>query len=291
MPKLRHAAFTYIELLAMLAIVGILLSIFIPYGTTVREQERQLRCQDNLRRLRDALLGYAHDNHNDYPRTTYDPAVNPNGYTAYTGAYAANPFSIAVGPSDVTASLWLLVRAGYVKDLSVFVCPSSSQKPDSLNDDMGHLTPITRRSNFRSPANLSYSYASPFSGYSGYRLNSDVLPGQFAVLADRNPGPAAAAVPHDAPPLQLARANSLNHRREGQNVLYADGSAAFETTPYCGIGRDTGNPYGDNIYTALADKPLAGESPYYAGNGCCGRQFGPSYQYDSYLVPTEDDRP
>jgi type II secretory pathway pseudopilin PulG len=287
----RRRAFTYVELLALLAIGAILLSIFIPYVSLVREQGRQSDCADNLRRIRNALSAYANDNHHDYPRTRYDPAVDPDGYAAYTGTWAANPFSIAVGPSDVTASLWLLVRDGYIKptDLSVFVCPSSRQTPDSLFDSQGHLMAATRRSNFRSAANLSYSYASPFSGYSDYRLNSDYLPSQFAVLADRNPGSSAALVAHDASPLDLAKGNSLNHNRAGQNVLYADGSVSFEATPYCGVGRDSTHADGDNIYTALAPNPLSGESPFYAGNGYVGRQYGPSYQYDSYLVPKEDD--
>lgn len=290
----RHVgrrAFTYVELLAMLAIAGILLAIFIPYLSSVRELARQSSCRDNLRRLRDALNTYANDNHKDYPRTKYDPAVNADGYTAYTGAYAGNPFSIAVGPSDVTASLWLLVRGGYVKDISVFVCPSSTQRPDTLMDEQGHVMAATMRSNFRSSANLSYSYASPFSGYGDYRLNSDYLPAQFAILADRNPGAGAALVAHDASPLELAAANSRNHNRAGQNVLFADGSIEFVATPYCGVGRDASHPDGDNIYTALAPKPLSGESPFYAGNGYVGRRFGPSYQYDSYLVPTDDDGP
>jgi type II secretory pathway pseudopilin PulG len=282
----RHArrAFTYVELLAMLAIFAILLAIFIPYTMNLREQARQGRCQDNLRLIRDALLEYAKANHNDYPRTTYEPAVNADGYSAYTGAFASNPFSIGVSPSDVTASLWLLVREGYVTDLSIFVCPSTFRQPDHLRD-----APATRRSNFRSPSNLSYSYANPFSGYADYRLNSDILPAQFAILADRNPGASAASVAYNAPPLELARGNSLNHHREGQNVLYADGSAEFRTTPYSGVGRATTSTAGDNIYTALAPKPLAGDQPYWAMNGYVGKQYGPSYQYDSYLVPTEDD--
>jgi type II secretory pathway pseudopilin PulG len=290
-PRPRRA-FTYIELLAMLAIAGILLSVFIPYLLSVREKDRQIRCEDNLRRLRDALETYAGDNRHDYPRTAYDPAVNADGYTAYTGPYASNPFSKSVGPSDVTASLWLLVRKGYVRDLSIFICPSSRQWPDSLVGVMGEPLTAAQRSNFRSSANLSYSYASPFSGYVDYRLNSDALPSQFALMADRNPGASASSVPHDAPPLELARSNSLNHQRAGQNVLYADGSISFQVTPYCGVGRDSSRADGDNIYTALAAKPLTpGDSPFYAGNGFCGRQYGPSYQYDTYLVPTDDDGP
>jgi prepilin-type processing-associated H-X9-DG protein len=287
----RRSAFTYIELLALLGIGVILLSIFIPYLTNVREQSRQTKCADNLRQLRDALENYALDvgNH-DYPRVTYDPVIRPCGYAAFTGADAADPFSVTVAPSDVTASLWLLVRTGYVSDLSVFICPSSGDRADRLTDAIGRPVPVTHRSNFRSPINLSYSYASPFSGYTDYHLNSDVMKGQFALMADKNPGPGAAAQEHDTPPLKLAVGNSPNHAHTGQNVLYADGSVNFEITPYCGVGRVPGQADGDNIFTALASHPLApGENAFYAGRGFVGRQYGPSYQYDSYLVPTAED--
>jgi type II secretory pathway pseudopilin PulG len=285
--------FTYIELLALLGVAAILLSIFIPYLMSAREKDRRLRCEDNLRQLRDALQHYAHDNRNDYPRVRYDPAVNPNGYTAFTGVDAANPLAAPVASSDVTASLWLLVRGGYVKDLSTFICPSASSIPDQLTDSMGRAVPANQRSNFRSAINLSYSYASPFSGYAGYHINSDDLPGAFALMADKNPGSSSAAVAHDASPLELAKANSLNHQQAGQNVLYADGSIEFQTTPYCGVGRDVErHADGDNIYTALSLSPLiSGNSPPYDGNGYCGKQYGPSYQYDSYLVPTQTDAP
>jgi type II secretory pathway pseudopilin PulG len=285
-------AFTYIELTALLAIAGILLAILVPYVASEREKDRQTRCEANLRILRNALQQYADDNHHDFPRVRFDPAANPNGYTAFTGPFAANPFAAPVQANDVTASLWLLVRKGYVTDLRVFVCPSSRETPDKLTNAAGQHVAASARSNFYSAANLSYSYACPFSGYADYRLNSDWAPGQFALMADKNPGTSAAAVAHDAPPLELARANSLNHQRTGQNVLYADGTVSFEHTPYCGVGRDAAHPDGDNIYTALAAHPLSnGEHPPYDGNGFVGRQFSPSYTYDSYLVPTEDDGP
>ena len=262
-----------------------------PFSASLIEANRRVRCADNLWQIRDALQAYAKDNHNDYPRTLYDPVVNRDGYTAYTGADASDPFSVSVGPSDVTASLWLLVRGGYVTNLSLFVCPSSGQHADRMTDAVGRPVPAARRSNFRSAANLSYSYADPFSGYADYRLDSDVLGGQFALLADKNPGASAAQVGHDAAPLDWAKGNSLNHGQAGQNVLYADGTVSFQTTPYCGVGVDASKKTdGDNIYTVLAPLPLtAGNSPFYANNGFTGRRVGPSYQYDSYLVPTEED--
>jgi len=296
---------TWIELLAIIAIIAILLAIFIPYISALRENSNRMTCADHLRQLRTALEDYAQVNQNLYPRTIYDPAINRNGYAAFTGTFAANPFNPfpatrptttptslpaffppgSVQPSDVTASLWLLVRGGYVTDLRLFLCPSAGGEADTY-------TPGQARCNFRSAGNLDYSYACPFSGASGYRFSSDALEGGFALMADINPG-TAATVPYDASPTQLARANSPNHGGAGQNVLFADGSVAFETTPYCGVGFDPDHHApGDNIYTALAPAPLEqGNSPFGAGNGYVGHQYGPAYRSDSYLVPVAGEGP
>jgi prepilin-type processing-associated H-X9-DG protein len=147
------------------------------------------------------------------------------------------------------------------------------------------------RSNFTSLRHLSYSYCSPFSTASGFQLNDVVPPADFAVVADKNPGTGSGAVvtvpAYNDPPLQVARANSANHNRAGQNVLYADGHVQFQKTPYCGFGQEWKR---DNIYTAAARIPLPpGATPAPEGKGYCERSIGPAWQKDSYLVPTAAD--
>jgi len=59
--------------------------------------------------------------------------------------------------------------------------------------------------------------------------------------------------PYSAQPFKLARANSNNHGRAGQNVLYADGHVEFQNSPFCGMLRASTfggtNTMRDNIYT------------------------------------------
>jgi 23S rRNA (adenine2503-C2)-methyltransferase len=290
----RAKGFTIVELLVSIAIFVILLSTFIPYGMRLREQSHRDVCADNLRQLRDALHAYSDANNHVFPRVVYDAAHHPNGYCAYTGPDDPNPFAAnsAVKPNDVTASLWLLVRSGIVKNTTIFICPSTDDEPDLLTDASGRFTKPLSRGNFRSPTMLSYSYATPFGSAPGYRMD-DTQMSEFAIMADKNPGisppdsdvtgPAA-----DSPPLQMAKANSRNHFRAGQNVLFADGSVAFLKTPYCGVGRSSGVG-GDNIYTALTKKPLSGEHPPANGRGYCSPNIGPAWEADSYLVPTAQD--
>jgi prepilin-type processing-associated H-X9-DG protein len=289
-----RAGFSLVELLVLLAILVILLSIFVPYLLRARETDRRVRCTDNLRVIQQALKAYATANGNSLPRVTYEPSRQPAGYVAYTGAASPDPFARGsnVRANDVTASLWMLVRAGLVPPAR-FVCPSSGATPDPMLQNGKPVSP-QERSNFSGANNLSYSYASPFSAAPGYRLNTDLLKFDFAVMGDKNPGvgggDAVTEPPYSAQPFKLARANSNNHGRAGQNVLYADGHVQFQPTPYAGVGEGAVR---DNIYTAASTTPLPeGPEPapkVIAANGSVARDIGPAWAGDSFLVPTDDD--
>ncbi|WP_428938987.1 type II secretion system protein [Fontivita pretiosa] len=288
----RVGGFTLMETLVVIGIFIVLVSIFVPYLLSVREKNRRVWCADNLRQIRSALQNYARDNNWEFPRVRYDAQNNPNGYVAFSGPDADDPFApdSPVQPNDVTASLWLLVRIGYVADTRAFVCPSSGDSRDWITSAHGQPVPPNRRGNFRRPSNLSYSYASPFSSAPGYRLKPDWLRAEFALLADKNPGSPAAQVPYNAPPAELARANSPNHGHAGQNVVYGDGSIFFQRTPYCGVGYD--QPPGDNIYTARAQTPSTQPTTIpFRVTGFVGPGYAPVALDDSYLVPTVQDAP
>lgn len=293
-PELRRRGFSLVELLVLLSILVILLSIFVPFLLRASETDRRVRCTDNLRVIQQALKAYATANGNNLPRVTYEPSRGPTGYVAYTGAGSPDPFTRGsnVRANDVTASLWLLVRAGLAPPAR-FVCPSSDGQPDPMLQGTREAQPH-ERSNFTGAGHLSYSYASPFTAATGYRLNTDLLKFDFAVLGDKNPGTgggdAANGPPYDATALALARANSNNHGRAGQNVLYADGHVQFQPTPYGGVGEGAVR---DNIYTALSTTPLPdGGEPgpgAIAAKGFVARDIGPAWAGDSFLVPTDDD--
>ena len=290
----ERRGFSLVELLVLLAILVILLSIFVPFLLRAGETDRRVRCTDNLRVIQQALKAYATANGNNLPRVTYEPSRNPTGYVAYTGADSPDPFARGsnVRANDVTASLWLLVRAGLVPP-GRFVCPSTDAKPDPM-EQRGRVVTPQERSNFTGATHLSYSYTSPFSAAPGYRLNTDLLKFDFAVLGDKNPGTgggdAVTGPAYDAGAFAIAKANSNNHGSAGQNVLYADGHVQFQPTPYAGVGEGAVR---DNIYTAASTAPLPeGLEPapgVIAGKGSVARDIGPAWPGDSYLVPTDDD--
>jgi type II secretory pathway pseudopilin PulG len=279
----RLGGFTLIELLVLIGIVAILVAILIPYLMMVRESSRRTECHSHLFQIGAAMSEYAKANGPRFPlpQSTYDAAHKPVGYVAFTGPDGG------VKPNDVTASLWLLVRGGYIKDLSVFVCPSSDDEPDSMTDATGGAVPVSKRWNFRSAKNLSYSYDSPFTDAFAGNFSSDKLDYECAILADRNPGfdsdgTVVLGPPRDAGPFELAKGNSPNHQQAGQNVLHPSWDVSWETTPYCGLGND-------NIYTALAAHKISTSRPSVDDPGYIGTGLGPVYNNDSYLVPTAKD--
>ncbi len=285
----RRAAFTFVEFLVAVGMLAILIAIVIPYLLRAREMARRTECADRISQIGKALMEYSGPKL-PFPQVVYDSVHKPHGYVAFTGPDDPDPFAknSAVEPNDVTASLWLLVRRGYVKDLSIFICPSSSDEPDHLTNAAGAEVPATRRGNFRHPENLSYSYASPFTDAVPFSFTSDGVDAEIILLADKNPGFTCDGIrvkgpAWDAPPFELANGNSPNHQRAGQNVLFGDGHVEFEATPYCGVARD-------NIFTAVAPRRLQAEHPPLDVPGYLGHDLGPAYKDDTYLVPTAQDK-
>ena len=65
--KKKNSAFTLIELLIVIAIIGILASLITMGVSSMRNSAREKHCTNNLRQLLDGVLAYAMDNNQDIP--------------------------------------------------------------------------------------------------------------------------------------------------------------------------------------------------------------------------------
>ena len=94
----RHG-FTLVELLTVIAIVGILVVIALPMIGAVRRKAYAAQCVSNVRQLVQSFLAYANDNKGMLP--------------AWERA----------GAADENQAFRVLYRNGYVRDPALFVCP------------------------------------------------------------------------------------------------------------------------------------------------------------------------
>ena len=137
LPPTVRRGFTLMEILVLLAIFVVLLSIFVPFAISKREEGRRARCAENLRQIGVALSTYV-GSYGVFPRVVHDPD-RPDGYAAFTGPDDPDPFAAgsSVSANDVTASLWLLLRTKFIVEPRLFVCPSSDDYRDTLIDASG----------------------------------------------------------------------------------------------------------------------------------------------------------
>ena len=273
----RRCAFTYVELLVVLLLFVVGSTFVVSCRRHHGESSNRVQCSSHLRQIGQALLLYSNDNRGAYPRTRASNIKDGQEPLPVfgTGAAATQPFEDDNRPAenDVTAALFLLLRTQDITS-EVFNCPVQGRSaPQPQPDTYDGKNPIDR-SNFSDyRKNLSYSYQNPYPSTraigAGFKLNNS-LGAEFAVAADMNPGTAGGGDNVFAPTAtssarDMKQANSPNHDRDGQNILYGDGHVGFESNPFVGVNRD-------NIYTTADGKIAA--SPVDAN--------------DSILLPTDD---
>ena len=167
--------------------------------------------------------------------------------------------------NNIPAAFYLLVRGGFVtKD--VFLCPSAIggglQTAEQTTDPNPPPTLLPAdsimRANFSQigvigASNLSYSIQNPYPTYATIQAGfawSTSLNAAFPVASDASPNDAlaqnirqcldrngvliAAGFNSTSNEIYQRQLNSMNHSKDGQNVLYADGHVDYVKTTWVG---------------------------------------------------------
>lgn len=260
----RHG-FTLIEVLCVIGIIGLLLAILLPAVEKVRHRGYLLACAANLHSIGLAVQSYASTYGGQFPRTRYVAGASP---VWGTGASSADSFA-ATGPqpNDVTAAFWLLARDRKLS-LRAFVCPYN----DIFQYEPDPASPATHANFTDLSKNLGYSFADPYPSEEarkrGYSWDA-TLGENFPLAADKNPGvdTNGSNVTSKDLATDTEEGSSLNHEKDGQNVLYADGHVVWQKTPLCGTN-------GDNIFANRNNR----------------LDQSPVDKSDALLLPTDDPR-
>ncbi|NIP23852.1 MAG: hypothetical protein GWN67_03660 [Phycisphaerae bacterium] len=243
-----------------IAILAVFFSLIFLQAVLPRTRSRAFRmvCGSNLAGLGRAMLIYANDYDNNYPRaggqdTIWQPKINDWQAKDRRTAFFLKSDGTG-GSATISSSLYLLVRYTDVS-LKSFICKSGDLRAKIFNpakygvrdielEDLWDFGPEPAK-------HYSYSYHIPYGPFPLNMTTSE--PGQ-AVAADRNPwldpytdttgfrwdDQAKTGPPEDIKRCQ--KGNNGFHQREGQNVLFMDNHVYFEKLPFCGVDDD-------NIYT------------------------------------------
>jgi prepilin-type processing-associated H-X9-DG protein len=279
----RSSGFTMIDLLAVIFIICFLSGVVFSAGGLVRAREtaNRVKCASNLKQIGLAIMLYSNENKGVYPRTLYKPE---EPIAKFTGVECKDPFHGKDTPkvNDISAAMMLLIRTQDITS-DVFICPST----DATKMTFPEGKSAQDYGNFKSEENVTYSMINVYPNAKaiaiGYKVNNTVG-GEVAIMADMNPGQFGECDvtpkmgPRDEKAIaDFSKANSMNHRGAGQNVLFGDGHVEFESNPFCGMKRD-------NIYTVAGDN----EGKITTSETISG---APMWAGDSVLLPAATANP
>jgi len=273
-----------VEVLVVVFVCLFALAVIGPAMQMSRFEEYRMACTNNLSQIGRAMLIYANDYEDEFPRSggrnsVWAPTIPDWRANTRESAYGLSRNS--GGQANISSCFYLLVKYTEVTPRT-FVCPgdvgTTEFKLADVDMGFGGLELINLW-DFGPEAgkHCSYAYHMPFGVYT---LSMSDDPG-LAVAADRNPwmdSPAAfakgfpgpfhpdAAFYPDIGREAVKYGNAIAHEEEGQNVLFLDGHVAFEDHSFCGI-------YDDNIYTywdggdiRIGSSPILGSEPPLQGD-------------------------
>ena len=211
-PRRAGGGFTLVELLVVISIILLLVMLVLPAVDRARMLGMRALCRNNVREIARACVGYANE-----------PRMHRG--SEHQKALPTTEPTTEAGNAE---SLWLLVKYEML-GRDTFICPEAEIR-------CKHKVAAADATAFNDgdEITLSYSYLSQVGMVT--TLLDDELRTSLVIVADKNPGPEATG-------------NSLNHRGEGQNVGFIDGSAKW-------TNRRTIS--GDDIYESSGTPPARG---------------------------------
>jgi|GEM_PF-6705428 len=245
--------FTLIELLVVVAIIAILASLLLPSLQMARYKARVTACMNHEKQLGLAMASYA----DDWNESVAKQDMQRNGNAAGSDAYWGIPHNIMyydaspVGARVLNHGAWI---AGGYADPELYFCPDVTFGMATMDVKKRNFMTIWRP--LMANGGVGTATGAGVWNESSYALNMLALPGTSWTgnpMDGAGKGWKLSALPSNYPILADARTftwNAVaNHSGRGFNVVFADGSAAFQST-----GQIAGRGAAANIASATNAK-------------------------------------
>lgn len=282
MTKERFKAFTLVELMVVIGIIGLLMGILLPVFSGIREQGRQKACGQSMGSIGRGMLQYS--GLVSESCVMLPLIADPNGtgtnpsvkISSITGTDDGNlPVADLGGQGSINAmqNFWPLIYRNMCGE-NHFQCPSDDGYKARQTIASGMAGGTAKRYGWVNMNNFSFGvqWCYPVDGNSNACDPTGVRMDEMAVImADRNPGGAVSGASGSV-------IKPSNHPKDGENVMYRGSSVKFfSKTTDSKAGKE-----GDDIYVnnnnSISNGPI--DKTTSGGEGTAA--------YDTIIVPAYD---